>query len=90
MVRAGMVRAELPGRVTWGTPHETWTSTFVVHGETVYDTQITLRRCEADKRTVERHREHLGQCTGCTRLWPCPDLLDRADAYDVARDGETP
>lgn len=59
--------------------------------------ESTLRRCEADKRTVERHASnkyncglddcethgHLLVCAGCAQLWPCPDLLDRAAAYDV-------
>lgn len=59
--------------------------------------QTTLRRCEADKRTVERHsrvgaREWVGighdaelryRCEACWRPIPCPDLLDRAAAYDI-------
>jgi hypothetical protein len=58
----------------------------------------TLRRCEADKRTVERHAPHILTnsarkpqpiiCSYCSHVpdaveWPCPDLLDRAAAYDV-------
>lgn len=50
--------------------------------------QATLRRCVADKRTVERHRPVNGDdedvfCFHCAESWPCPDLLDRAAAYDV-------
>jgi hypothetical protein len=47
----------------------------------------TLRHCEADKRTVERHKPELIKsrqwCTHCERLWPCVEILDRADAYDI-------
>lgn len=47
---------------------------------------VVLRRCEADKRTVERHAPHgtfYNDCGGCGEDWPCPDLLDRADAYGI-------
>jgi hypothetical protein len=63
------------------------------------DPRVTLRRCEADRRTVERHAlrgksvlrngEFVDYCAACQQPIPCPDLLDRAHAYDVARDGET-
>src|ERR1700753_1872025 len=58
----------------------------------------TLIRCEADRRTVERH-SRVGQadwmdmggsqamirryCAGCGQAMPCPDLLDRAKVYGV-------
>jgi hypothetical protein len=59
------------------------------------DPSADLRRCEADKRTVERHHRELAfaivvdkgveqhGCAHCGKPWPCSDLLDRADAYDV-------
>ena len=53
----------------------------------------TRRRCEADKRTVQRHSQvghqipfadyYLDYCASCKHLMPCGDLLDRADAYGV-------
>lgn len=54
----------------------------------------TLRHCEADKRTVERHSlirgksvlrngEFVDYCAACVQPIPCPDLLDRAAAYGV-------
>lgn len=62
----------------------------------VFDPPAELNRCAADRRTVERHqpedvvdpcgcgRTHRYQrCVGCEEEWPCPDLLDRADAYGV-------
>jgi hypothetical protein len=49
--------------------------------------KATLRRCEADKRTVQRHApERIKDrywCTHCERLWPCVEILDRAAAWDV-------
>lgn len=50
----------------------------------------TLRRCEADTRTVQRHApERIKDrywCTHCERLWPCVEILDRADAYGIAKE----
>lgn len=57
------------------------------------DPDVILRHCEADKRTVQRH-SHVGHsvpfgdyeldyCRACGNLIPCPDLLDRASAYDI-------
>lgn len=52
-----------------------------------------LRRCAADRRVIERHAVFhsvdLGGdekwCTHCrSSRWPCPDLLDRAEAYGVS------
>ncbi len=64
------------------------------------DPSADLRRCEADKRTVELHVPNwsviadspyvdaggnpVPPCKHCKWSWPCPDLLDRADAYGVA------
>jgi len=57
------------------------------------DPDIELRRCEADKRTVERHSEVGGGCrwpeystefcAACGQTMPCPDLQDRAAAWNV-------
>lgn len=58
-----------------------------------YGPDEVLRRCEADKRTVERHQlrgksvlrngEFVDYCAACLRVIPCPDLLDRAAAYGI-------
>jgi hypothetical protein len=64
-----------------------------------YGPDEVRRHCEADKRTVERHRTSgvtvlvAGQerhfCARCHVLMPCPDLLDRADAWGVATEETT-
>lgn len=61
----------------------------------------TLIRCAADRRTVERHRAqrdsglptHRRACAWCHRddrvvRFPCPDLLDRAEAYGITVEEE--
>ena len=58
------------------------------------DPQVVLRRCEADRRTVQRHEprpldDDYATCHWCGQVWPCPDLLDRAQAYDITT-GEVP
>jgi hypothetical protein len=54
------------------------------------DPTVVLRHCEADKRTVQRHApERIKDrywCTHCERLWPCVEILDRADAYGIAKE----
>lgn len=51
------------------------------------DPQALLRRCEADLRTLDRHKPELiktrSWCKHCERLWPCVEFLDRAAAYGV-------
>ena len=54
-----------------------------------------LRRCEADLRTLDRHRSKLEfeilvvngveqrTCAYCGHPWPCADFRDRAAAYGV-------
>lgn len=65
------------------------------------DPKTALRRCAADRRTVERHRRPgsaqahgtqdgiwvLEWCEGCGAPMPCPDLLDRAAAYNITPEG---
>lgn len=65
-----------------------------------------LRRCAADRRVVERHTEFHAAvlpaapgaepqterwCTQCrSSRWPCPELVDRAEAYGItAHEGAT-
>lgn len=61
--------------------------------------QRVISRCAADRRVVERHAAfhavNLGEggnerwCTHCRNSrWPCPDLLDRAEAYGVSANQE--
>lgn len=61
------------------------------------DPETVLRHCDTDRRTVERHSRpgraevHGSQdgtfvlewCDCCGEPMPCPDLLDRAAAYDI-------
>lgn len=60
------------------------------------DPPWVLRACEADRRTVERHKAVLVEgrnadgderegysCECCDDPWPCLDLLDRAAAYGI-------
>lgn len=48
---------------------------------------VIMRRCEADLRTLDRHKPELiktrSWCKHCERLWPCVEFLDRAAAYGV-------
>jgi hypothetical protein len=69
------------------------------------DPEAVSRRCAADRRVVERHTMFhaivppvvLGDepsteryCTQChAQRWPCPELLDRAQAYGVTVEKET-
>lgn len=62
-----------------------------------------LRRCAADRSTVERHSRPgraeargtqdgmavLEYCECCGALMPCPDLLDRAEAYGITEEATT-
>ena len=60
---------------------------------------MTLRRCAADRRTVERHSEAAVRqfdgfhyrfwCRSCHNEMPCPDLLDRAAAYNITTEETT-
>lgn len=75
-----------------------------VVGATPCPDRVVLRRCAADRRTIERHRRpgrvevrgtqdgmwQLEWCECCGALMPCPDLLDRAEAYGLTVDGEQP
>lgn len=59
--------------------------------------KATLIRCDADRKTVQRHAPVQGPirtlCATCHHVtpngyamrveWPCPTLLDRAAAYDL-------
>jgi hypothetical protein len=66
-----------------------WEVRHIVHN----DPAATIRRCEADKRTVERHNQvdhsvpfadyQFDYCATCRELMPCPDMLDRAASYGV-------
>lgn len=63
-----------------------------------HDPAAVLRRCTADRRSVKRHSNRwrityggeigdstnlVRHCEVCDYPMPCPDLLDRAEAYDV-------
>lgn len=74
--------------------YEQWAA--VLHPQPCPD-ETVLRHCAADQRTVERHSRPgrteargtqdgmvvLQWCECCRALMPCPDLLDRAAAYDI-------
>lgn len=69
-----------------------------------HDPNAVLRRCAADRRRLERHRQVVdggsdsawpapGHCAACITgddyvPFPCPDFLDLADSYGVAPDAE--
>lgn len=45
-----------------------------------------LRDCAADRRVLERHElagVEYPRCAYCGENWPCPDVLDRAEAYGI-------
>lgn len=54
-----------------------------------HDPASVLRRCAADRKLVQRHKpvtdaDGNGEyCFHCAETWPCPDLLDRAEAYGL-------
>lgn len=70
-------------------------------GREFYNSDVELRRCVADRRTVQRHAQQRGSgpygrmgCEWCSSddrptPWPCPDLLDRAHAYNVTTEETT-
>lgn len=89
-----------------GLPTAVWvtdsddTGVAVVNGgyraEFIVDNQPddVLRRCEADRRTVERHSPRrlepgYGHCAWCGQTWPCPDFQDRMAAYDITAEETT-
>lgn len=69
----------------------------------LHDPKTVLLRCAADRRTVERHRQPgraemrgnqdgtwlMQWCNCCGALMPCPDLQDRAAAYDITEETAT-
>lgn len=76
------------------------TTAHIVHN----DPAAVRRRCAADRRVLDRHRElRLGGgpfplgpsvCTHCDRdgarvLWPCPDFDDLADRYRITTEETT-
>lgn len=44
---------------------------------------VALRHVKHARKVLDRHREYVDQCTGCGRVWPCPDVLDLASAWGV-------
>jgi hypothetical protein len=78
----------------WITQQVDETEQLVAEGEwPPSQVDAVLRRCEADRRILARHRPWPGSayCDGCdqdltTRIHDCPELLDLAHAHGITEE----